>query len=542
MSESNALVALKAQAKQALALARSGDTTVIAALRKLLPRLAEQDDAAFAAEVKLADVQHAIAVQRGVKSWAELKRIVESVDPLRVQTERFLLAIREDKTDRAEELLTAHPGIAKYTIHAAAAACDDEAVRSFLEKDRTLGTAKAAPNNAEPIVYATGTLLFSRSEARRTANERIVQMLLDAGGDPNAFILLNGDEHAKIPALFFAAANNNVPATRLLLERGALANDGESVYHAAERDNAECLELLVQYGADLSNPHAHWGNTPLYFLAGYKPFSPMCASSERGMRWLLEHGADPNVVSNDGEKHKDSPNRAETPLHRSALYGKSVDVARMLVDHGAVVDKPRGDGRTAYVLALRAGNTPVAEFLAECGANVNALQPSDKLVSACLAGDATTANALVAEYPNLLSELTAEDRQTLALAVEEGREASVRLMVRLGWDLSAEGAWGGTPLHHAAWHGKVEMTQLLVDLGAPVNFRDSSFGSSPLAWASHGSTNGRPGHDDDYVAVTDILLRAGSTREASYNKWNESPESMASKAVAKLLKQRGFSA
>ncbi|MGV3708042.1 MAG: ankyrin repeat domain-containing protein, partial [Gemmatimonas sp.] len=498
--------------------------------------------ATFAADVKLADVQHAIAVQRGVKSWAELKRIVESVDPLRVQTERFLLAIREDKPDRAEELLAAHPGIAKYTIHSAAAACDDDAVREFLAHDPALAKQKTAPNSAEPIIYATGTLLFNRTADRRAANEQIVRQLLEAGGDPNAFIVLNGDEHAKIPALFFAAANNNVPATRLLLEHGALANDGESVYHAAERDNVECLELLLKFGADLTSAHAYWGNTPLYFLAGYKPFSPMCASSERGMRWLLEHGADPNVVSNSGDAHKASPNRAETPLHRTALYGKSVEVAQMLVHHGAIVDLPRGDGRSAYVLAVRAGNTPVAEFLAERGANTDALQPSDKLVAACLLGDESTARALVAQHPTLLSELTAEDRQTLALAVEEGRESSVRLMVQLGWDLSAEGAWGGTPLHHAAWHGKPAMTQLLIELGAPVNFRDSTYGSSPIAWASHGSTNGRPGHDDDYVAVTDLLLRAGATREASYNKWREAPESMASKPVAKLLKQRGFAA
>jgi hypothetical protein len=37
-----------------------------------------------------------------------------------------------------------------------------------------------------------------------------------------------------------------------------------------------------------------------------------------------------------------------------------------------------------------------------------------------------------------------------------------------------------------------------------------------------------------------MLLDVGSLRTASYNKWQESPESMASEAVAALLRERGF--
>ncbi|MEP6835428.1 MAG: ankyrin repeat domain-containing protein [Gemmatimonas sp.] len=538
MSNSNAVDALKAHAKQLLALARANDVTVITALRKSLPRLAKENDADFAAHIKLADVQHAIATQRRVKSWAELKRLVESTDPLRIQTERFLHAIFEDQKDRAKELLAAHPAISKFNIHAAAAACDTQAVEDFLQNDPSLAKAKAEPNNAEPLIYACGTPLH---DAYAGMNEIIVSLLLQSGGNPNTFILFNdGERDAPIPALYFAANGNNVPATRLLLEHGANPNDGESIYHSAERNNRDCMALLLKHGADISSAHADWGNTPLYFIAGHKPFSRLCASSEQGMLWLLEHGANPNVVSNNNEKNATSPTRAETPLHRIASYGKSVDVARMLVDHGAIIDLPRGDGRTAFVLAVRAVNELVATYLAEQGANATVLTPADRLVAECLSGHEEHARALIAEFPTLMTTLSVEDKQTLALAAEEGRENSVRVMASLGWDLSAEGAWGGSPLHHAAWHGNVSMTQLLVDLGAPVNFRDSSYGSSPLAWAAHGSVNGRPGHDDEYCAVTDILLRAGSTREAAYNTWGEAPESLASKRVARLLKERGF--
>ncbi|MEO7996947.1 MAG: ankyrin repeat domain-containing protein [Gemmatimonadaceae bacterium] len=542
MPDSHTLDALKAHAKQLLTLARAHDNTVITALRKLLPILDNNSDSDFAANIKLADVQHAIAAQRGMKSWAELKRKIESVDPLQVQAERFLHAIREDNKTSAVELLSAHPAIAQYSIHAAAAACDAETVEAFLLRDTTLAYSLASPNWAQPVLYACGTPLHDLNGDKTIGNKRCVQLILDAGGDPNAFVVFNGTEgEAPIPALYFAANLNNVSAVRLLLERGANPNDGESVYHAAERNNRESLELLLAYGAEISEAHERWGNTPLYFIAGHKPFSQWCASSELGMLWLLQHGANPDITSYNGEKNAQLPSRGEAPLHRIASYGKSADVSRMLVEHGATVDLKRGDGKTAYVLAVRTGNSAVAEYLASVGADITALTERDALVGACLLGDAARANELLVANPKLMSTLNAEDRQTLALATEEGRIESVRLMTSLGWDLSAEGAWGGTALHHAAWHGNAEMAELLVKLGAPINFRDTTFGSSPIAWAAHGSVNSRPGHDDDYKAVVDILLQAGATREASYNTWNEAPEQLSSKPVAALLKKRGFS-
>lgn len=537
-----AIDALKAHAKQLLTLARAHDTTVIGALRKLLPKLAQTSDAEFATSIKLADVQHAIATQRGAKNWAELKRKIESIDPIQIQAERFLHAIREDDKKRAEELLFAHPAIAHYSIHAAAAACDANAVETFLMRDTTLATAPASPNKAPPVLYACCTVLFDLSEDKRLGNERCVRMLLDAGADANSFVMFNsGDHESPISVLFFASNLNNVPAVRLLLEHGANPNDGESVYHAAERNHREALELLLQHGANITDAHAVWGNTPLYFVAGYKPFSKLCASSELGMQWLLQHGADPNMPSYSAPSLAPASTHGEVALHRVAAYGKSVGVARMLIEHGATVDLPRADGKTAYALAVRAGNVAVAAYLKDIGANTSLMSSIDAFVGACLVGDETHARELLAAYPQLMSSLSAEDQQTLALAAEEGRRNSVQLMASLGWDLSAEGAWGGTPLHHAAWHGNVAMADQLIALGAPVNARDSSFGSSPIGWAAHGSVNGRPGHDDDYKAVVDLLLKAGATREAAYNKWNEAAEQLASKPVAALLKKRGFS-
>jgi ankyrin repeat protein len=323
---------------------------------------------------------------------------------------------------------------------------------------------------------------------------------------------------------------DDLALVKRLLEEGADPNDGESVYHSAQLNRRGCLELLLAHGADLSSRNAVHRNTPLYFLAGHRETDRAAATALEGMRWLLEHGADPNVTSEDAN---------ETPLQCLARNGWSPPAAALFLAHGADPDLRRADGRTAYVLAVRGGNVPMAEYLRERGAHARGVSPVDELLGACMRTDEPTARAVIAAHPGLMKRLTPEDRGTTVQAVYERRDASLQLMVALGFDLRSEGVWGGTPLHHAAWLGDASLVRALLALGAPVDVRDSRFGSSPIAWAAHGSMNcANPGVD--HPAVVGLLLDAGSDRAASFNRWNEPPESMASPAVEALLRARGF--
>ncbi len=449
-------------------------------------------------------------------------------------SEPLLAAVREDDAAAARRLLALHPEAVRADFFAACAAGEPEAVAVALAADPARARERHQPEGWTPLLYACGSPLHQGDAEREEGLRRCAELLLDHGADPNDHTLFDeNDPHSKLPALYRAAAGGNAPLVRLLLERGADPNDGESIYHAAELDRRECLELLLAHGADPSGRHPHWNNTPLYYLAGWKPFHPNSVTAAAGMRFLLEHGADPNVTSYE---------TAETPLHRAAAYGHGPTLAELLLAHGAAVDAPRADGRTPYLLAVRNGNAAMADFLRRRGADPSRLTPVDELLGACMAADAGAARALLARHPGLLAGLTPEDRQAIALAAEEEREESVRLMAELGFDLAWEGAWGGTPLHHAAWHGRPKMVRLLLELGAPVDFRDSTYGSSPIAWAAHGSCNCRPAEnaDDDYRAIVEQLLAAGSSREASFNRWGEPPESLATPSVAALLRERGF--
>jgi ankyrin repeat protein len=434
--------------------------------------------------------------------------------------EQYLAALREQDRKAAARLLVRHPEIARANFWSACAAGAAELVAARLAEDATLAVAPHEPHGWTSLLYLCAAPVA-------TGSLRCAELLLAHRADPNSYILFNEDPQCKLPALYFACMSDNVAVVRLLLERGADPNDGESIYHAAEHDHRACLELLLAHGADLSSRHSHWGNTPLYFLAGYTEQDPHCAAVTAGMRWLLEHGADPNVTSTASE---------ETPLHRMAAWGRGREAVELFLSHGAAVDQQRADGRTAYALAVRAGNEAAAEALRERGANVAVLTPVDELLGACMQADAEAARPLLARHPELLSELTAEDRQVFAQAADEGREASVRLMAELGFDLRWEGHGGGTPLHKAAWRGRPALVRLLLELGAPLEVKDCAYGSTPLGWAAHGSCHCRSA-DDDYLAVVDLLLAAGASREAVLDGQGEAPEGMASRRVAARLRR-----
>jgi ankyrin repeat protein len=212
----------------------------------------------------------------------------------------------------------------------------------------------------------------------------------------------------------------------------------------------------------------------------------------------------------------------------------------MFVAHGAVVDARRDDGATPYALAIRAANRDGALWLEEQGVDGTCVPTMDRLLGACLAADQQTAHLIAQEHPTLISSLTGSDAGALLTALMDGRDDAVRVMLALQWPLTPESEWGGTALHWAAWNGRAEMVRQLLEHGAPVNVRDSRYGSSSLAWTAHGSRYCARANDEDYPAIVHLLLDAGSTRAEAINQWGEPPESLGRPSVVAVLQLRGF--
>lgn len=407
----------------------------------------------------------------------------------------------DGEMSQARALLAGDPGIVQRDINVAAMLGEYDVVKEMLRNDPSLATAKSGPKGWTPLLYLAWSR-FHQGDAVRAANmARTAKLLIEHGASPNSSYIEDNYPDSPQTVLYGATGvTNNPELARVLLEEGARPNDGESIYHAAEANNRECLELLREHGADFSSRGAPWGNTPIYFLLGHHEGTSAAITSTEGIRWLLEHGADPNVPSYDIR---------ETPLHLAVRTGRGIETVEMLLRHGANTELRDSNGRTPYTQAVRSGNAAVAELLLRYGA-LDETTIADKFLGACARGDSDEAAAIRAEHPNIMELLGSGSGAALSAAAAANRPEAVRVMLESGFDIAAVGEGGATALHHAAWWGNSDVVRLLLEHNPPLEVRDTSYKGTPLDWAVHGSlfspNKGSAGH----LAAAESILAAGA--------------------------------
>ena len=126
--------------------------------------------------------------------------------------------------------------------------------------------------------------------------------------------------------------------------------ENSPLHSAAFYGDIEMVRVLLDYGVDV-NIRNDVGFTPLYFAPN--PYS----NDPGAVRLLLDRGADPNLGRN-----------GETPLHEASRYGK-VEMARLLIEHGASVEVKGANGKTALEIASGRRHDEFVKLLLEHGAN-----------------------------------------------------------------------------------------------------------------------------------------------------------------------------
>ncbi|HTT68264.1 MAG TPA: ankyrin repeat domain-containing protein [Gemmatimonadales bacterium] len=367
----------------------------------------------------------------------------------------------------AEAIFAAHPDLAEADIHVAAILGHDVAVRRWLERDPANATATSKPYGANALVHLCLSKYLRLDLARSDAFLRAATALLDAGADPNSGFRSTDPFPDWETALYGAAGvAHHANLTRLLLERGADPNDGETVYHSPETYDNAAMRLLVETGRV----------TP-------ENLSVMLVRKHdwhdiEGARWLLEHGAEPNLPSARGWQ----------PLHHALMRDNGLDMIALLLDHGANPSVTK-DGLSAAARAARRGRGDVLELLAQRGIRL-ALDGVDRLIAACARDDAA-GREIAAKEPKLVRELKAMGGDLLAWFAGTGNVAGVRRLLDLGVDVAAPFAAGdlyydeppgSLAIHVAAWRGRPAIVRLLIARGSPAESPDPK-GRTPLALA-----------------------------------------------------------
>uniref|UniRef100_A0A0D3GMV1 Potassium channel n=1 Tax=Oryza barthii TaxID=65489 RepID=A0A0D3GMV1_9ORYZ len=174
------------------------------------------------------------------------------------------------------------------------------------------------------------TLCFAASKG----DSFLLHQLLKRGLDPNE------SDHYGRTALHIAASNGNEQCVRLLLENGADSNSRDPegrvpLWEALCRRHQTVVQLLVDAGADLSGGDA-------------APYARVAVEQNDAalLGEIVRHGGDVSgACSGDGT----------TALHRAVLDG-NVQMARLLLEHGADADAEDVNGLTPRAVAEQGGH------------------------------------------------------------------------------------------------------------------------------------------------------------------------------------------
>jgi uncharacterized protein len=325
-------------------------------------------------------------------------------------------------------------------------------------------------------------LLENGADVKARTVVRRLTVMLDQGppGVKTAREHAHAIEAGGSTALLFAAMSGDVESARLLLDRGADANDS-----AADGNSALVLSAFQGHGP-VARLLLDRGTDPNAAGAGY---SALHAAVMRGdaetVKALLAKGANPDAQLTRGSPVRRFgsqwalPNNlaGATPLFIAAMF-LEIDLMRVLLAAGA-----------SPALALANGTSPL---LVAAGAEVaHEARPSD--VARLGINDSDTPEIPRPE-PDLL--------------------IATRLLLDAGAKVTEMNLAGDTPLHAAAAAAHTSMIQLLVERGAAIDATNKA-GQTPLALTM--PREGRqqrpdPGREARAKAAETLLRTLGATR------------------------------
>jgi ankyrin repeat protein len=435
---------LKKQAKQLLRAVRAQHGEALQAIVAFHPRPAEFSS--------LRDAQLVLARRYGFADWELLRNEVElrqlrSGTP-QEQTERFIqhACLRYNGDDqawryrRATAWLREMPQLARGDFYCALAAADLAIVRDFLRRDPTLAQRNGGPRDWPPLMYVT----YSRVEQNPEQAVAVAKLLLESGAspdsyskEPSGFTALTGaigeGERGPIACIPHPCADELV---KLLLDAGANPNQSQALYNSMLGEHlGKWLPVLVQYGLKAGDP-ANWGPDEKEPIFDFLLSQVVVQGKLELVRYLLEHGANPNAVS-------------------------------------------RYHHHSAHAIAQLIGRTDIADLLQQFGAKAEPLSVADQFRVACDQHDRKLGGELLAQHSQLL-----QDNELFRNCCMVDVDTCVWL-VQQGYDINTRDPSGQTVLHNYALWNHPDAVTTLLQHGADPDAKENNWQATPLGLALH---------------------------------------------------------
>jgi ankyrin repeat protein len=162
---------------------------------------------------------------------------------------------------------------------------------------------------------------------------------------------------------------------------------------------------------------------------------------------------------------------ADARLSLAAMEG-DIETVRALIDQGADVNAPQGDGTSALHWAASRNDLAMTELLLEAGADVSArtrLGEMTPLFMAARSGNASIIEALAEAHADATSASTI-GTTALMLAAGSGSADAVRALLNAGASVNAKDTnQGQTALMFAAASGREDVIRVLAENGADLD-------------------------------------------------------------------------
>jgi hypothetical protein len=243
-------------------------------------------------------------------------------------------------------------------------------------------------------------------------------------------------------------------------------------------------------------------------------------------RILLEAGAEVDAGAEVYGGDSTTLGLAATSVHPDKA-GVQEELMQVLLDHGAVMDKPGiTGGRHSLIRGCLANGRPrAARWLAERGA------PLD-LEGAAGAGRLDVVKTFFDSNGDLKPPATQQDLQRgFVWACGYGYEDVVEFLLSHGADLENDAGSDEPPLHMAVVGASLSIVKLLIARGAALE-QLNGYGGTPLGQAGWSFVNGDP--DDDYVPIFDALLAAGAHIEDGWLAWLDKQKGRTAEQKARI--------
>ena len=343
-----------------------------------------------------------------------------------------------------------------------------------------------------------------------------------------------------------AALQGETEVLALLLKAGANVNspnpEGQTALMLVARTgNVDAAKLLVSHSATV-DAREQWGQQTALIWAAAE-------SQPQMVKFLLEHHANPNAraITRDWQRKVTAEGRPKD-MHRGGftplLYAareSCIECAKVLLSHGADVNLPDPDGRTALLISLLNFHWDFAQFLISKRADVNAWDfwgETPLYVAVDLNAPQRTGRA---DLPPLE---TNSGIDIVALLLKSGANPNVQLKLRPPYrhaifdrNNSPIFTTGATPLMRAARGADLASMKLLLDHGALVDLPNINNVTPLLAAAGAGrgmtTINGHVVSEKETVETIRVLTDAGANvntvpksgetalHTASLRGWNE---------------------